>query len=872
MDPSTDPVRNPPCSSWCPRLYALNAFSLAKPHAVEQLTAELTNHQIDVAVISETHFKAKHTDDSVNIAGFNLFRRDRLRRRGGGVAVYVGEDIRVTPFNVPNDVRDYELMWLVLGHGDNLVILGAIYHPPKPSYDSNAFLDALEATVESFHLFHPTALILIAGDVNQLQEEEVSQRTGLVSVVKQPTRGNSCLDKVFTSCPCYDSIRTVTSVVKSDHLAIVASSSNDNPTRAHKTSTTHRFRRRTPALHATFLSTCASFQFTNVTSLSDPMEAFEAFYTTCTALLDVNYPSRTVTISSRDPSFITPEIKIMLREKSALMRKGHTAQAGAIALKVGRLIARNDSTELKLMNGRTDAGALWEAVRKLTHRPGGHSCPPDVTSDSLNTHFATISSDAQYTPAPLKSTALALSQLVQEQQVFHALDHLRASGAGLDGLPAWFLRIAAPIISPVLTFLFNLSLSTSFVPDQWKNALIHPLPKVSAPTTHTDFRPISIIPVLSRVLERIVVRNHIYPCLSHPLHDLNFSDQFAFRPTGSTTSALITILSHISEMLLTNPHVIMISLDLSKAFDTVRHSSVLAKTAALPLPDHIYNWLVNYFVGRKHCTNFDGSTSPLADISASVIQGSAVGPVAFAITAADCKPITPSNRLAKYADDLTLLVPSSNASTVPLELQRIGQWAADNNLLLNHSKSKAIIFSRRGTTIPLPLLPPTILVTDSAKLLGVTIDNRMRFDVHVSDIISSCAQSLFALRTLRAHGLQPPALQEVFRAVTLSKLLYASPAWWGFVQAEARGRMEAFLRRCQRFGYMSSGVSVDELCTRADRTLFKAVSNNPSHILHPLLPPRTNHNYNLRHRAHPFTLPAKDSRNFIPRMLYQDIY
>jgi len=156
------------------------------------------------------------------------------------------------------------------------------------------------------------------------------------------------------------------------------------------------------------------------------------------------------------------------------------------------------------------------------------------------------------------------------------LDTLRPTAAGLDGLPAWFLRVAAPAIYKSTTHTFNMSLSTSTVPQQWKEARIKPISKVAVPVQHSDFRPISVTPILTRIMQRVVVREFLYPSfLTHP-PSLTFLDQYAFRPTGSTTAAVISMLHTISTLLQTNPFVIVISLDFSKAFDTVRHSTLLA--------------------------------------------------------------------------------------------------------------------------------------------------------------------------------------------------------------------------------------------------------------------------------------------------------
>ena len=302
-------------------------------------------------------------------------------------------------------------------------------------------------------------------------------------------------------------------------------------------------------------------------------------------------------------------------------------------------------------------------MRQLTGRERHNVDVDGVDAHNLNAHYANISTDLHYT-APLRkltATHLDYSESVTEWRIFNILDSLRPTATGLDQLPAWFLRLGAPLFSKPIAHLFNLCLATSVVPRQWKHAAIHPIQKITSPKTPSDFRPISITPVLTRIIERIITRDYIYPALLTPPPSLSFADQFAFRPSGSTSSALITILHTITNLLTTNPFVIVIALDFSKAFDTVRHSTLLHKCSLLDMPDHIYNWLVEYFCGHSHCTNYGGQTSALQEISASVIQGSAIGPASYVVTAGDLCSVTPGNTLCKYADDTYIIIPGSNA-------------------------------------------------------------------------------------------------------------------------------------------------------------------------------------------------------------------
>jgi gmma-aminobutyric acid receptor subunit gamma/cGMP-dependent protein kinase 2 len=276
--------------------------------------------------------------------------------------------------------------------------------------------------------------------------------------------------------------------------------------------------------------------------------------------------------------------------------------------------------------------------------------------------------------------------------MFQILDTLQPTAMGLDNIPAWFLKICAPFFAAPITDMMNLSLSSSIVPSQWKMASILPIAKTAAPVTPSDYRPISLTPVLSRVLERIVVKDYIYPSLQSAPPGLSFSDQFAFQPTASTTAALIHLLHTITNLLNSNPYVIVYALDFSKAFDSVRHSVVLEKYSRLKIPENIYNWVEAFFRDHSHCTRFNNGVSEFRKIKASIIQGSAVGPASYVVTASDLHTVTPDNLMDKYADDTYLVIPAVNADSCAAEVDNVENWARANNLRLNWLKSMEIVF------------------------------------------------------------------------------------------------------------------------------------------------------------------------------------
>jgi len=316
-------------------------------------------------------------------------------------------------------------------------------------------------------------------------------------------------------------------------------------------------------------------------------------------------------------------------------------------------------------------------------------------------------------------------------------------------------------------------------------------------------------------------------------------------------------------------------------FDTVRHSTLLEKLAQLDIPDEVYNWFVDFFGGHSHSTVYRGQTSTMKYINASIIQGSGIGPASYVVNAGDLRAITPGNHLIKYADDTYLIVPASNVDSRPEEINNIETWAMTNNLALNRTKSKEIIFidpkKKRQFVVPSTL--PVIDRDMSVKILGVTISDKLSASYHVRGVISNSAQTLYALKVLRAHGLSDTALQTIFRSVIVAKLLYASSAWYGFIEVADRQRVNAFLIRSKRCGYCPPELpSFEELCNEADKQFFHKVISNDNHILSDLLPPQTiaSQKYNLRKRIHNRQLPEHTGHlidsNFVTRMLYTDIY
>lgn len=237
-------------------------------------------------------------------------------------------------------------------------------------------------------------------------------------------------------------------------------------------------------------------------------------------------------------------------------------------------------------------------------------------------------------------------------------------------------------------------------------------------------------------------------------------------------------------MLVDNKYVTVVCLDFSKAFDTVRHCTLAAKLATLDIPDPVYNWIIHFLTDCSHCTDLNGERSAFAKITASIVQGSGIGPVAYMVTAGDLCPVNAGNKMSKFADDTYLIVPANSIESRAQELVHVKEWAICNNLQLNRSKTVEIIFTdaRRLQKYQEPPLLAGIERVKSIKVLGVTFTDKLSMTPHLNNVLGSCSQTLYALKVLRANGMNDIALQTIYKATILAKLHYATSAWWGILQ------------------------------------------------------------------------------------------
>ena len=275
-------------------------------------------------------------------------------------------------------------------------------------------------------------------------------------------------------------------------------------------------------------------------------------------------------------------------------------------------------------------------------------------------------------------------------KILSKLDANKAEGA--DCIPTVVLKKCAFELALPLTKLFSHSFKKGKVPTSWKFAVVQPVPKPGDARNPLNYRPISLLPVMGKVMER-VVNQSVVSFLRH--HNLLNDRQYEFLSERSTADLLAVLFQTWSDALDSGSEVRTISLDISKAFDKVWHDGLLAKLQSYGISGPLFDWLKDYLSNRSQAVRIDGFMSGSQSINAGVPQGSVLGPTLFLIFINDLLDLT-SNPVHSFADDSTLhsqlppgpLIASRQEAAVVLDsdLAKIDKWGEEWLVTFNASK------------------------------------------------------------------------------------------------------------------------------------------------------------------------------------------
>ena len=362
-----------------------------------------------------------------------------------------------------------------------------------------------------------------------------------------------------------------------------------------------------------------------------------------------------------------------------------------------------------------------------------------------------------------------------------------------DDIPSRLLIVASDILSGPLTHIYNMSTQDGIVPRQWKSAKIHPVPKCRNPSLN-DIRPISLLPVISKILERLVADS-----MMSKLIELYGPNQYGFRPNSSTCLANIKLHDYVTELLERKNicGVIVLSFDLTRAFDKVRYDVLLRTLLNSDLPHNFVRWIKSYLQNRKQFVSFKDVRSSNVDVASGVPQGSILGPYLFGIFIGSLAPAHDTTCMIKYADDIALVIPHERLSVsnvvVNEEIENVRKWTEDHAFQLNTQKPKFMFIDKsRVEERPKPLLKEC----HQMKILGIKYDNNLKWTSHIHDICKKASQCIYLLRSLRKE-LTKKELVLVYNNLIRSVLEYNAPVFVGVNQTES-AMLERIQRRCHR--------------------------------------------------------------------------
>jgi len=394
--------------------------------------------------------------------------------------------------------------------------------------------------------------------------------------------------------------------------------------------------------------------------------------------------------------------------------------------------------------------------------------------------------------------------IVTENNVLKYLNKLSASKAtGLDGISSRFVSDGASIICCPLTHVINLSIIQGVVPDDFKAARVVPLYKKGNKNEVGNYRPVSILCIVTKILERIVydqVENYLNK------QKLLYEFQSGFRKSFSTDTCLIHLSDYIRFNLDKGNYVGMVLLDLQKAFDTVDHFILFDKLKMIGFSPDVIRWFESYLSSRKQCTDVSGIQSSLENVTCGVPQGSILGPLLFLIYVNDMAGVV-NNKLLLYADDSAILVSGESKHDIECllaqDLERVSHWLVDNKLSLHLGKTESILFGskpklKKESNLNISCNGTVIQHTDSVKYLGATLDQCLSFESMVTSVIKKAnARLKFLYRKQRFLSFDTKKM--LIMSLIQCHFDYTCSIWYYGISQNLKNRLQVTQNKIIRF-------------------------------------------------------------------------
>ena len=765
----------------------LNAQSMFRKLPQFQYIADKYNPAI--IAITETWLDDSYTNNSIKIEGYNLIRRDR-QAHAGGVCMYIRENL---PYNPREDLQNNEVedLWIeILLPHTKPIFIGTFYRAPKNLNATNC----INETISKLPLECDTILL---GDFNYCllknnhKFAQVLHTSGYKQLINEPTRitntTESLIDHIYVNNVEKISQSGVIQTGISDHfITFCTMKTTRNTIGKHTTKNIRQMKNYTKETYNEKLSEC---DWSHVTNIKDDVNlALEKFITILMQAINSVAPKKEIRIKGRTKPWIDSEILDAMRDRdiaklNAIRNRSNKELTEKYNEKRNKVINMCKNAKAKHFSNKVDENKdnpkkLWQQFKTLGYSSKNlekshivlniddEKCyDSDKVAEELNNYFLTVASnlkskipdsnkifdvDSQNFKDYYKNQGITPKSCkpitVSEDFIYKELKSLNPSKAtGIDDINPIFLRDGAELIKGAVTHIINLSIKTNVVPEMFKYAIVKPLHKKNSRLEVGNYRPVSILCTLSKILEKSIFNQmNEFLVKNNILYDF----QSGFRGSYSTDTCLINLMDHIKLLNSKNMFAGMVLMDLQKAFDTVDHNILCKKLEAMGLD--FTEWVKSYLNERKQVVEANGAKSSEGIVTCGVPQGSILGPLLFLCYVNDM-PMSVKCKLLLYADDSALIVsgkdPKEIARDLSRELESCKQWLIDNKLSLHLGKTEAILFGSKRKlnkveSFDVKCGDININNVNSVKYLGVQIDNTLSGENIVMNIIKKCNSRL----------------------------------------------------------------------------------------------------------------------------------
>ena len=499
-----------------------------------------------------------------------------------------------------------------------------------------------------------------------------------------------------------------------------------------------------------------------------------------------NIPNKIVTCHDRDAPWITPQVRSAIKRNTRVYTKwnkrGRKPEDRPKVLEIQKetnnLIreAKNAYHE-KLGNSLSDPSTgqkhFWSAFKKLSNKKKTTSIPPIIDNNVYITNFTqkasifneyfakqcTIHDNGSVLP-PLyfrTTSQLSLIQIDPDEIVKIIVKQNAKKAHGCDNISMAMLKLCPKEISVPLSLIFQRCVDTGRFPDFWKLANVQPIHKKNDRQIKSNYRPISLLPLCGKILEKIIF-DQVYAFLDH--NRLISTKQSGFRPGDSCIYQLISITSDIYKNFERHDETRAVFLDISKAFDKVWHDGLIHKLKCNGISGNLLAFFENYISNRQQRVTLNGIESDWRDISAGVPQGSVLGPLLFLVYINDLTENIKS-QMRLFADDSFLFTPVKNVEAtheqLVKDLETVSNWGHQWKMVFNPDITKQaveVIFSVKNKKPFHPELSFNeipVAREDHTKHLGLHLDSRLNFAKHITEAIRKATKGLSLMKYLSKY-------------------------------------------------------------------------------------------------------------------------